>query len=409
MEPVVELKLSGKNKAVFTVSECDKERVEQISWRLWSGYVHNDLAGALHQFVMGPRPDDVPENWVIDHIDRLKLNNCRNNLRWVSPSFNSWNKTINKAKSSRFRNVCWDKSQHKWKVSFLKQHYGCFSDELEAGKAAAKAIIRHWPLWGPTSSLLVGENLLTFDDITQIQQDIANEEAVTPRARDLPVGVMISGKKFGAVFRREWLGTFQTVEAAKAVRDNVQKQYGQECWEQHLKLPIIRDGEGSALIQLSGAEGAGKYAKVPEEFWHVLTYRHKWCLYDGYAKGSWNQKNAMLHVVVYKLSHPDYEVNDETIDHVDASKKLDNRMCNLRLATSSLQAYNKKKKDGCSSKYRGVYFKKSINRWIASLRVLGTRHNAGSHLTEDEAARALNQKARELLGANATLLPVPDL
>ncbi len=130
---------------------------------------------------------------------------------------------------------------------------------------------------------------------------------------------------------------------------------------------------------------------------------------DGYAQGAWNKKNATLHAVVYKLSHPDYEVNDETIDHVDALQKLDNRLCNLRLATLSLQAYNKMKKDGCSSKYRGVYFHKTNNRWIASLRVLGIRHNAGAHLTEDEAARALNRKAQELLGANATLLPVPSL
>lgn len=233
-------------------------------------------------------------------------------------SFNAWNTTINKATSSRFRNVCWNKAQEKWKVSFLGQHYGCFSDELEAGKAAAKAVIRHWPLWGPTSSLLIGENLLTSDDIAQIQQEIANEEPVTPVTQHLPVGVVTSGKKFGASFRQKWLGTFETIQAAKAATDMAEKHYEQACWEQHLQLPIFRDGEGCALIKLSGAAGEGKNAKVPEEFWHVLTYRHKWCLSDGYAKGSWDAKNASLHAVVYKLSHPDLEVNDETIDHVDA-------------------------------------------------------------------------------------------
>lgn len=120
----------------------------------------------------------------------------------------------------------------------------------------------------------------------------------------------------------------------------MQRQYEQDCWEQHLRLPILRDDdEGCALVKLSGTAGKGKYAKVPEEFWHVLTYRHKWRLSDpdGYAKGTWDKKDASLHAVVYKLSHPDYEVSDETIDHVDASKKLDNTLCNLRLATLSLQ------------------------------------------------------------------------
>lgn len=40
-------------------------------------YVHNSSVGTVHQLIMGPRPDDVPKDWVIDHIDRCKLNNCR--------------------------------------------------------------------------------------------------------------------------------------------------------------------------------------------------------------------------------------------------------------------------------------------------------------------------------------------
>lgn len=36
-------------------------------------------------------PAHVPEDWVIDHADRNRLNNTRGNLRWVSRSFNAWN------------------------------------------------------------------------------------------------------------------------------------------------------------------------------------------------------------------------------------------------------------------------------------------------------------------------------
>jgi hypothetical protein len=34
-------------------------------------------------------PCDVPEDWVIDHKNRNKLDNTRENLRWVSRSFNA--------------------------------------------------------------------------------------------------------------------------------------------------------------------------------------------------------------------------------------------------------------------------------------------------------------------------------
>lgn len=42
----------------------------------------------------------------IDHIDRNKLNNNANNLRWVSPSENAMNK-IQKTKSNKYTGITW--------------------------------------------------------------------------------------------------------------------------------------------------------------------------------------------------------------------------------------------------------------------------------------------------------------
>ena len=64
-----------------------------------SGYVHVWLNGKTHlyhrilakHFV--PNPDDLPD---VDHIDRDKINNSLDNLRWVTRSQNNSNRTVKK-------------------------------------------------------------------------------------------------------------------------------------------------------------------------------------------------------------------------------------------------------------------------------------------------------------------------
>ena len=82
------------------------------------------------QFI--PNPNDYP---LIDHIDNNKLNNDLTNLRWITHSGNQRNRDY-KNKSSKYRGVCWDKKDKKWKVAIRidgkKKHLGCFSNEEEA-------------------------------------------------------------------------------------------------------------------------------------------------------------------------------------------------------------------------------------------------------------------------------------
>jgi hypothetical protein len=49
-----------------------------------------------------PNPDNLPE---IDHIDRNKLNNNLDNLRWCSRELNQLNKGINKTNKSGHRHI----------------------------------------------------------------------------------------------------------------------------------------------------------------------------------------------------------------------------------------------------------------------------------------------------------------
>lgn len=56
-----------------------------------------------------------------------------------------------------------------------------------------------------------------------------------------------------------------------------------------------------------------------------------------------------------------------------------------------------------ASKFRGVKRDKHGTRWTADISVNGVRYWLGTHMTEEEAARAYDAKARELRGAKARL------
>jgi hypothetical protein len=92
-----------------------------------------------------PNPDNLPE---IDHIDRNKLNNSLDNLRWVSRNQNGYNINMKTQNStSKFRGVCWDKSRNKFKVGIRlngkSKHIGMYLTEEEGAVAYNEAIKKY--------------------------------------------------------------------------------------------------------------------------------------------------------------------------------------------------------------------------------------------------------------------------
>lgn len=90
-----------------------------------------------------PNPYSKP---IVDHIDRNKLNNNLNNLRWVTQQGNSQNASPRQNASSKYLGVHLDKRTSRWRAVIRvnhKRHYlGGYETELEAHKAYmdAKAI-----------------------------------------------------------------------------------------------------------------------------------------------------------------------------------------------------------------------------------------------------------------------------
>lgn len=136
-----------------------------------------------------------------------------------------------------------------------------------------------------------------------------------------------------------------------------------------------------------------------EDFEHLSQFKWRHDL-QGYVvrsarvaeirSGKIKTRNVYLHREV--MGFPASE-----IDHIDQNK-LNNMKANLRKASRRENALNMKKRKGDHhSRFKGVTWHSRNKMWIARVRIGGKMWGKCFH-TEIEAARAYNEKAREVYG-----------
>lgn len=90
------------------------------------------------------------------------------------------------------------------------------------------------------------------------------------------------------------------------------------------------------------------------------------------------------------------------VDHVNGDG-LDNRRNNLRICTRSQNIGHSHKTAGCSSDFKGVSWDKGAGRWRAQGKIAYKCIYLGYYDSEEDAARAYNDFAREHFGEFALL------
>jgi hypothetical protein len=143
-----------------------------------------------------------------------------------------------------------------------------------------------------------------------------------------------------------------------------------------------------------------------DKMYRYSTYYKKWyCCSDvkansGYIRIGINKKNYLLHRLIYKYHNEDFDITDNSsknqIDHFDINP-TNNKIENLRIVNHSQNMRNKKKRQNCSSKYRGVCWHKKANKWCASIHINNKLKHLGLFYNEEEASKCYKKEYDELM------------
>ena len=137
------------------------------------------------------------------------------------------------------------------------------------------------------------------------------------------------------------------------------------------------------------------YVKVKEHTWFAHKSKKK-SIKDNWYAGTnihidGKYKTVHLHTLIMKTPKG-YDV-----DHIDGDG-LNNQRSNLRICTRSENLRNQRKSKG-ASKYKGVSFFKTTNKWRVQLK----GKHIGLYNTEKEAAKVYNDVAIHLFGKFARI------
>ena len=143
--------------SLFFISTCDISLIENHTWYVAnSGYVERkDWCNGANKTVRMHRQIMQLQRGVgnVDHVNKLKYDNRRENLRLATKAENSINRLPPSNNTSGFTGVIWDKSRNKWSAVITVNrkliHIGRFAVKEMAINARTLAEKKYYGQYAP--------------------------------------------------------------------------------------------------------------------------------------------------------------------------------------------------------------------------------------------------------------------
>lgn len=128
-----------------------------------------------------------------------------------------------------------------------------------------------------------------------------------------------------------------------------------------------------------------------------FTQKTKWgCYAVRNIRNKYEKRKIYMHRLVIPCK------KEQQIDHINHNG-LDNRKENLRVCSNAENMRNSRKQPNCTSKYKGVSWKKSSRKWVVQIVKDRKKIYVGVYHNEIFAAGEYDKKAIELFGEFAEL------
>jgi hypothetical protein len=138
------------------------------------------------------------------------------------------------------------------------------------------------------------------------------------------------------------------------------------------------------------------YARLVMLYWHGHPGGNRWYPVRAVTISSGQQRVRFMHSDIIDCPP------GMMVDHINLDP-MDNRRENLRICTAQQNAFNRSKRSGSASPYKGVWRSRHGKRWVAVVTCGGRDYHEGTYGSQEEAAMAYDRRAAVLFGEFARL------
>lgn len=378
---------------------CSEEDFDTLSKYSWSwckaGYPYATVTETRKSTLMSRLVMKAEKGTIVDHINRDRKDNRRENLRFVTRSQNSQNKTKKEGSSSSYYGVFYYKNCKKFcahfRINGMLHNIGYFDNEIDAAKAYDTYVTQNREKLGLC-------NPINFPDDIDIYKKSTLIELKKREPKSKFRYVVKNHNKFRASLKYEekriHLGQYNTAEEAAKIADayivqnnmdkklnfpeeypnfnpKLQKLYITEIdfskpntsdilknIGKHAELADV-DPNKDVLIQIGG-NNKDKYTIIERSDHESMKYFNTSISKVGYVYLTKGRESHSLSRFIFR----DTISKDEVVDHI-FSNTLDNRKRFLKVTSVARNNNNKRKTSGLSSKFVGICA--SRNRYIIQI------------------------------------------